>query len=192
MIELGNQILKEISLYIIKVNNSFLPESTKTLGRTLLLFSVFLILIFTNILKVTEGDFMGIKIDLGNIANNKILFYVVFSILFFFSFQYLFDYTIEIQKWKLENSVEKLKIKELVNKIELLNQENQDNLKVVLKNNSEGFDAFLEKRNQIKKIDDTLSTYFDHCWKKILRTFVIKKIFDLMPIFAMGFAVFLL
>ncbi len=179
--ELSKKIITELSAYTKRATDSFMTESSKTLGRRILLISVFLILIFGKVVIITEGNFFGIKIDLDK-SNKTILFIVVLVVLAFFTIQYLHDYFHEINKWRLSNSQQNSKIRALIKELELLDQMNSNNLMNALNNNSDEINAFLTKKTEINKIDEAICKYQDYCYHKIKRKFTFRKIVELVPI----------
>lgn len=188
MEKLGEEIIKEAYAYKEKALESFLPESTKTLGRIILLISVFLILLFSNTIKITEGEFFGAKIDL-NQSNRTILFIVVLVVLVFFAIQYLFDYFHYIHKWREKNSINNLKVVELINQLQSIDQENAMELMNALKSIKNDMGKFVKRKAQINQIDEAVSLYLEHCYKKIKWNFNFRKTAELIPIFILLLAI---
>lgn len=188
MEKLVGKIIKEASEYKQIALESFLPEDTKKLGRTILLISVLLILIFSNTINVNQGEVLGVTINVGE-SEKAILFFVVLAILIYFSIQYLFDYFYYINKWRQRNSFKNQRVKKLIGKFESLAQSNTADFINALKNDSSDISKFFTKNVQITKFDQAISFYLEHCYKRIKLNFNFRKIIELIPIFILALAV---
>ena len=187
MEKLAKKIINEASEYRERALESFMPENTKALGRTILFVSILLILIFSNTIDVTEGTFSGFKIDL-NESNRAILLIVVLVILIYYATQYLFDYFLYIRKWRVKNSFKNQGIKELIKQLETIALNNSTGLINALKTGSKDIDKYLTRNAQITKIDQAISSYIAHNNKIIKRIFRYRRITELIPIFLLALA----
>lgn len=178
-----NDFLVHLMSYTQKARAPFVAESTRKSGNIILLISILLLLLVSDVIKINAGEIATAQFNIMD-GKENVLLLILFVILSYFSIDYYYSFKYDVETWRYKNTLRNQESRRLmqlivdekiksVNDIQRFIDDDKDLTKL-----SKALKAWLH----IEKSDKELVVIMEKNYSKIRFMFNLRMCFGYIPL----------